>query len=289
MTKSPLISYALTSMYGDLICRLPFLNYLEKRFPNSYKSVYIDPKCSQIAPFLLNHPLIDNIYISDKDDIITEQDKDYFRRFDLAFHPYPQVTRPDYYNHWGVLEENLRMATLINGGRINPAELSLLTPEEKYPKLTQWFNIEKQEKTIAVLPFSGYNNDPSIQKRSPSKEWWLELVKKLRDKGYRINQYGSPKSELLDHAAVFDRRKLGLFDMVKEVLSCELSISTDSGSAWILGAYGTKQVIIYSNYLNDHHTNTDAFKPLNCKGNAHYVFGANGINGIPQEEILKLI
>jgi len=276
-------------MYGDAICRLPFLNYLEKKIPNSYKAVYLDPKCSQLASLLLNHPLIDRIYISDKDDVITDQDKQFFNQFDLVFYPYPQLTRPDYFNHWTVLEENLRMATLLSGERINPAELSLITKEETLPKLNQWFSVERKEREIALFPFSGYGNDPSILKRSPSKLWWMELVKKLNEAGYQVNQYGSPKSELLDHSAVFDRRKLSLFDMVKEALGCDLSISTDSGSAWILGAYGARQIICYTNYLENHYNNTSAFCPLNCKGNAYHLFGAGGINNISINEILKVV
>ncbi len=53
------------SLIGDTIMALPILNWAERRWPGSYKHWQVARKCSQSAQLYLNHPLIDQIVISD--------------------------------------------------------------------------------------------------------------------------------------------------------------------------------------------------------------------------------
>ena len=50
---------------GDLITSLPVLHLLEKKYPNSYKTVSVAKKNSVFAQLLYNHPLIDRIHINE--------------------------------------------------------------------------------------------------------------------------------------------------------------------------------------------------------------------------------
>lgn len=277
------------SLFGDCVLSLPFSTYLKKKYPNSLNIVYIDQKCAQIIPFLLNHPKIDGFRISEESDKFSAADQDYFKTFDLAFYPFPQLTRSDFYNHWNQAEEIFLMSTLMDGRRIDPKEYNTLTEEEKYPRLTKWFKTEKQDKTkIAIWPKSGYaDGQASIDLRSPSIKWWEELVVDLNKLGYEILLFGHPKSDYIKGA--IDRRNLSLFDAVKETLSTFCSIGTDSGSQHIIGALGFPQIILYTNYSPNHFQNFTATLPLNWAGNLHGIFGVGGINDIKREKVIELV
>lgn len=279
------------SMLGDIIVSLPFLNYLEKVYPNSYKCAYIDKKCGQIAPFLINHSLIDKIQVSDESDKITQKDIDFINGFDLKFHPFPQHPgEHDWFNKRNIIEETFRMNFLIGQGYINPNEYEKLTEEEKKPRLYQWFNTKRENKTIALWCESGYaNQDETINQRSPSFEFWSKLVDILV-KDYKVIQLGHPNSKLLENKKIIDLRNLSLFDAVKISLGCDLVIGTDSGSQWIIGAYGHPQICLYTNYKKDHIQNKKAFLPVNYKNNLVDIYGKDGnINNIEVEEVLEKV
>lgn len=277
-------------MLGDCIASLPFLTYLEKIYPNSYKMVYIDKKCAHITPFLLNHPLIDKIYISDEIDKVSEKDEAYFRQFHMVFEPFAPVYLQDWFNTIHITEMTFRMNLLRGQGFIYPKEYDLLTEEEKCPRLEQWFDAPKfPAKTVAIWPFAGYgNNDPTIELRSPNEHWWKHMVEELVDAGYFVSQYGHPLSPVIgDGHYLTDRRELSLFDAIKETLRCDLSITTDSGSSWLLNAYGAKNITLYTNYKENHTTNVDAYVPKNFKNNLISIWGNGNINNISHEEVIN--
>ncbi len=280
------------SLLGDIIVSLPFLNYLERCYPHSYKAALIDKKCAEaITPFLINCPLIDKIYVSEERDKVTQKDLDFFNKFDIVFNPFPQHLKEDYYNDHHFIRETFGMNEIMGTNqRIDINEFDRLTPEEQKPSLIPWFDISKQTKTIAIWPFSGYtkNNSIEINLRSPSKEWWHKLVEMIPS-DYKIMQFGHPKSELLECDYVIDCRNLSLFEAAKLSMGCDVSISTDSGIGWILGAYGVNQIVLYTNYAPNHITNLDSYVPTNSKNNLISMFGAGGINNINQETVIENI
>lgn len=275
------------SMIGDIIASLPFLEYLEKLCPNSYKCAYIDKKCSSIIPFLINHPLIDNIKISEKRDEFSENDIKFAKNFNVIFDPYSQHLDNYYYNYVSILEESFRMNRVLNGGYVNPSERNVLVGKEKYPKLYQWFDVEDRKDTIALWCKSGYgNNDPTINLRSPSIDWWEKLVDKIHAKGYKTVCFGHPLSEYPKNSKFLD---LPFFDAIKFSLGCRRTISCDSGPAWIIGAYGYPQTVLYTNYLPFHVKNLDATVPFNHNDNLISFFGEKGINNIDLEKVIDNI
>jgi len=281
------------SRFGDTVASLPFLRYLDKKYPNSYKSVSIDPMCHQIAPFLLNHPFIDNIHILGKPDQITNGDIDFFSKFSLVYHPYIPTTNQFWYNNWSLHEELFRMNLEISSGRINPDEYSTLTEEEKSPRLEQWFPIERKGNTIAIFPFSGYaNQDATTDQRSPSIYWWRGLIMKhLLPSGYKIIQYGHPKSFNLQvyFPEIVSRLNLSLFEMIRDSLGCDLAITTDSGAGHILSAYGMRHIVLYTNWRENHKSNLTALLPINYKKNLTNLFCKGNINNTSHEEVMNAI
>lgn len=280
-------------MIGDIICSIPFFSLLEKFYPDSQKTLYIDPKCRAIEPLLKGHRLINDIYISDKNDEFTELDRNFIEEqgFGVVFNPYT-INLHQWYNTFDIRYANLATmeAILPKITGITKESLDLLNSEEWKPRLNQWFPVKrKTKKSIALLPFSGYHSDSTIDKRSPSVEWWGKLIPLLEKMGFDLYQFGHPKSTRLDFPNVIDRRDLSLFDMIKEILGCSMVIGTDSGSMHILGAYGFPQITLYTNYMENHYQNFTAFLPANCDNNDIPIFGEGGINNISHKEVVESI
>ncbi len=290
MTKSPSIFASKPSRIGDHITFLPFWTYLRRKYPNSYITSYIDKSCVQLAPFLINFPYIDNIRISETENRFSDNDKKFASKYDIIFNPYPQLTSSDYYNFHNVAKENFIMSEVLIDGlfcKIDPKEYDALTKEEKCPKLEQWFNVIRYPKTIALWCFAGFAL--TDKKRSPNHEWWIKLCIALTMMGYDLMIFGHPSVEKLEYSGATDYRHLSLFDSIKMSLGCDLTISCDGGSSWIVGAYGAKQIVLYSNYLPNHTSNFDAFVPLNHKNNLISFFGKDDINSINQIDVLNAI
>ena len=260
------------------------MRLVKNTFPDSYINFFIDKSCSQISQFLLNHECIDKISISkekDRADFELNNLKDY----SYIFHPYPNITKNDYYNYHSVQKENFIMSLEYSWEenswrRISEDLYDYLNADEKKPKLNLWFDVERHNNTIAIFPEAGYNNnDPSIVKRSPNTEWWNKMEALLSKKGFNIVKLGFK-----------DKPNMSLFDVIKFALGCDLVLSTESGAAHIIGAYGHPQIVFYTNYKDDHHSNLDAFVPFNYKNNLLSFCGADkNINNISQEEIISTI
>lgn len=286
------------SLTGDLIVSLPTLTFFEKIYPSSYKVVYIDRKCWQVASLLINHPLIDKIYISEEKDNVTENERSYFNGFDIVLEPYGHNhSHPFWYNYFSVQEETFKLnyfSKNINSkeipyylGYINSLEWEKLTPEEQHPKLYQYFDLSEISKSsIALWAEAGYaNNDPTIKQRSPSVNFWQDLIIDLTKLGYDINQYGHPNSTLLN--GVNDRRNLSLLEATRESLACKLCVTTDSGASHVLNAYGKECVCLYTNWRTNHNFYYDSLCPVNWKNNLVKVFGLNNIDNINKEEVIN--
>ncbi|MEK6880494.1 MAG: hypothetical protein AABY22_12835, partial [Nanoarchaeota archaeon] len=229
--------------YGDIILSLPHLNWLEKQYPDSYKVAAISPACKQIIPLLYNHPLINNIYVTENDENFTVEDilkSGSFGSFDEYYNPFPQVTDSGWFNKRHIsLELFIMNCDLLNNERRTLLEYNSLDEQDKFPKLNPWFKSNKHKNCIAILPETGYGNlDSTIKQRSPTKEFWTSLTDPLVKRGYHILQFGHPKSEKLEHKNIEDCRNLSFFDMIKEILGCELLIGTDTGAMHVINAYG---------------------------------------------------
>lgn len=266
------------SLIGDSIMALVILNFLERRFPGSYKYWQVARKCGQAAPLFFNHPLIDKIVISDCEEGMGPKDRELAAQCQIVFdvmpnHPFEQ----DWPNYRDIYQETFIMAGLP------PEEYHKLPPEEQRPKLVKWFNVEPLPKHIAIWPCAGYGVE---NKRNPSQAWYKVLVKMLNEVGFKVIQFGHPRDFALEGAAQ-DMRHLSFFDQIKMSLGCDLAVSTDSGSGLVLGAYEMRQVSLLTNHFPGHVRNLTAFAPNNPV-NTNFV-GVNGADNISQREVFERI
>lgn len=297
------------SLIGDLIMSLPQLTYFKKKYPSSYIYFVIHKKISYCAPLFFNHPLIDNIrisqewssfgdddyYIASKCDILTTSlDNIKMKINDRSHHD-----RDDWYNVRNCLIEN----SLMSG--INDLE-SVLSKDELYPKLEMWFdpgyesiqkkgaytykkienkNNQKLTKYISIWPFAAYGRSKD---RSPTLKWWEKTIKTLIDKGFSIVHCGYINEPDL-HQISQNYKKITDLDFITQIkisLGTNFSIGTDSGSMWVLGAYSHPSIHLMNSWADGHKDNLLAFEPLNK--NSQTIFNEENCDKINIDELISL-
>ncbi|MEK6881177.1 MAG: hypothetical protein AABY22_16270 [Nanoarchaeota archaeon] len=267
------------SLLGDIATYLPVLTLVEKFFPNSSKTFFINKKCAQILPLLANYPLIDRIYIGQFDEGIGLNDIDFIKKHNHYLEVNPQHRRWDWYN-----DEQASPNMVMENFNMVGMNWKLLNDNELVPKLVKWFDIDKKEtKSIALWGWAGYFRDKN---RSPTLEFWNKLVNALYHNDYKIYQFGHPNEPKIDFAMRCN--ELAFFDQIKHSLGCSLSLNTDSGSGLILGCYeGYRQITLLTNWMQNHNCN---FNVLTSKNpNNISLFAKDGCDNIPQEKVLDYV
>jgi ADP-heptose:LPS heptosyltransferase len=265
-------------MIGDSIMSLPVLNFLEKKYPGSYKFFVIGKKFSQSAPLYINHPLIDKIHILQNDETLGPKDEEIKNSCDIVININPQHKFVDWYSKYSCVEETFQMAGF------GLEELKKLPLEDQAPRLYKWWkeSSEINKNYIAIFPFAGYGK---ISKRSPSQNWWRNFLKKIID-NYKILHFGSDNEPVLsNHENYHKLTHLSFFDMIKLSLTTKICIGTDSGSSWIMGAYGHRQI----NLLTDEPIGSNGLIPENYLSNSINLFGKKNCDDILHEDIINII
>lgn len=284
MNKNFKIFSGRASLIGDTIMFLPVLNYLELKYPNSYKIFPISQKTSQSAPLFINHPLIDKIHILGEYEGLSKEDAELIKSCQVSINPFPQHPDvQDWWNYYNCTEETFRMAGLDIG------EFHSMPEEFKKPKLSKWFKTQKYEKTIAIWPFAGYNQSST---RNPSNIWWEKTLKHIEDNfNSKIFHFGAESEPNLgkDLKNYYNMTSLSFFEMIKMSLGCDLMIGTDSGSSWVIGAYGAPQINLIIKNAPNHFKNLEAFAPENYLNNKIDLFGLNGPDSISSEDIINTL
>jgi ADP-heptose:LPS heptosyltransferase len=282
------VSYGLV---GDLIMGLPVLRYFEKKYPGSYKIWAIEKKVGFMAPFFLNHPLIDNIRITQEWNSFGVEDYAIANTCDVKCTMDNWYHNPiDWYNYRNCVEETARVAGIYDLKEV-------LTEDEMIPELYRWFDVgpddpnfqtyskqntktELNDNTIAIFPFATATSSIA---RSPSIRWWLDLIYGLTRMGYKVYQFGYPSDTMM--ADWYNGKSF--FDQVKIALSTKMSIGTDSGNMWVMGAYNHPAIHLMTNWMQHHHQNFDALLPVNRNG--HKIFAEGGTNNIQIEDVLNKV
>jgi len=281
-----------SGMIGDMIMALPVLHWVEQMYPKSYKYWAIGQRFSQAAQLFINHPMIDKILIlKTPEKLQNEEDIKIAKTCDLHFDITPQ--HPDgmpgvncfWWNKYSLCEETFRMAGLP------VSEYHKLPKEFKKPKLQKWFTTENHKKTIGIWPFAAYGKELH---RSPSLQWWEELISQLIDINYKIHVFGHPNDPVIfenknHNENIIYKRNLTFFDQIRASLECELCINTDSGSGWVLGAYGHNQISLLSRSAPNHYQNDLAFAPENWAGNNINIFNENSCSNIEHKDIIRIL
>ena len=266
---------------GDLITSLPVLHLLEKKYPNSYKTVSVAKKNSVFAQLLYNHPLIDRIHINEILENPNKEDIDFFKLHDLIIPPNLQHSDRYWYNKQHMVQENFTMMGLDWGD---------LEPELRAPRLIKWFDTENRPKTIAIWPMAGNGLDA---KRSPTKEWYKKLVLRiLAETDLKVIQFGHPNDfDILNSPESKDKffvaKHLDFLDQIRTTLGCSLMIGTDAGSSLVMGAYEFPQITLLTDWMENHVSNFDALAPMN-KNNIS-IFEKGGCDNANQDQVMKAI
>ncbi len=282
------VSYGLV---GDLIMGLPVLTYFEKKYPGSYKVWAIEKKVGQMGQFFLNHPLIDKIQITEEWSGFGIGDYDLastcIKQCNMGAWQHSPV---DWYNYRDCIEETARVAGVDD-------LLSVLGYEDLYPKLERWFNVGPEDpqyntyskyaphqavndNIVSIFPFATGNGNIA---RSPSVRWWNELVYHINGMGFKVWQFGSQSDHKIDGTIYFNTKTF--FEQVKIALSTYLTIGTDSGSMWVMGAYSQPAIHVITNWSQNHHTNFSALVPANRNG--MIAFAEGGANAVHHDDVLS--
>ncbi len=262
-----------SDLIGDTVMCEPSLRYFEKIYPNSYKYWHLLGKTSQAASLWLNHPLIDRLKISKNLESYDEEDYEIMRKCDIVINTRPQHKIEDWYNYYNCVEETIQMAG-INLDHFN----SILTEEERRPKLYKWFKEglfeeekvgycvnetfhTKKIKNIAIQPFCGYGKGLN---RSPDAGFWSKLIEKLLSLDYYVYHYGFVNEPSLSSKAGYKKlTHLPFFEQIKAALDSEIIVGGDSGFMWTVGAFSHKAVQLITNWLPNHNRNLLALAPVN--------------------------
>jgi hypothetical protein len=248
-------------LIGDVISAIPQLYYYEKKYPGSFKSWGLARKVSQMAPLLLNHPLINQIFIFDGEEgPQSKRDFDFINSHDIILNGNPSHLDNRYPQEFTIYSESWRM------GGLDIKDWNKLTEEERRPKLEKWFKPESRPinsgKIVSLWGFASYGNRE--QKRNPTKKWYEELVSKLINQNIHVVQFGHPNDPVLfdnwdwsegsPQSFYYHRlNHLDFFTQIKTTLSTDCMLGTDSGSSLIMAAYNFRQVTL----LTDHWGNAN--------------------------------
>jgi len=263
------------SLIGDTVMSLPILEYLSSKYGKYHLYFSIAKKCQQGAPLFLNQKRISEIKISDLDEDLGPDDQRIMDGCDIVFDVKPPHPREsDWYNYRNCVEETAMMAG------IDPKNVYGINPD-----LKAYWPLNRVKNTVAIWPFAGYGRG---LERSPSQEWWNSLLKPLVDK-YKIIHFGTENEPNLIISENYVRKtNLTFFDQIKETLSCEACIGTDSGSMWCIGAYGViPQLNLITNWLSGHHTNPLALAPTGKL--AENIFAPGGCSNIDTKTVERFI
>lgn len=289
------VSYGIV---GDLIMALPVLTYYEKEYPGSYKYWVIEKKCSQSIPLFINHPIIDRIKVTDEWSGFGDEDKRIHAVCDIKSPLCQSHENSHWYNDFNCIEETAKMAGVSNLNEV-------LSKEEMYPYLEKWFapgiksviNTGYTDKydnsnnnlmfsnSVAIWPFAGYG---SKENRSPSVEWWKNAVEKIVGLGIKVYHYGYVNEETLSNSSLYIKCvESTFFDQIKCSLESTVSVTTDSGSGWVLGAYSHNSIYLMTNWLPNHTRNWSALEPVNKNGIS--IFEKGGCDNIKTDHFIEIL
>jgi len=128
---------------------------------------------------------------------------------------------------------------------------------------------KKYNNVVSIWPFAG---SPG---RSPSEQWWSKCIHELIDNGYDVFHFGMPSDpKLSDSKNYYIFPHMSYFEQVKAALATKLSIGTDSGAMWVMGAYSHPAINLMTNWLQNHNSNLLSLEPKNKNGITLYESGS---------------
>lgn len=254
--------------YGDLFINLAACRILKQLDPGSHLTFVINGNYRAAAPFFLDQPDIDKIHITSRvfdgfDDTDWEWVKT--QKFNHVFNP-----MQDHLDMWWFHRNQSLECAHMHGLSIPASETGKLS-------LNRWFNLNEDFKEwVAIQAFAGSYDSQNKKQLSPARA--QEIVDVLVNKGYRVLQLGLESEYKLNQTV---RIPNNYFDMIRDMLSCRLLITTDSGTSWAASCYDLPTLGLYSHeyYSKEYVKNIQPINP-----NAIYLDEEN-VNQISMESI----
>jgi ADP-heptose:LPS heptosyltransferase len=265
------------SLIGDIIMSLPVLQKLCEIVDKPYVYFSIAQKCKQSAPLFYNHPLIQEIKISDQFEDLGENDFKIIKECDIVLPVRPNPPDQfDWYNYRSLIEETTRMAGFSQS--FTADTVPILYVNKEIPHIKQ--------KTIAIWPFAGYGKGSS---RSPNIEWWKNTCDALTRKGFNILHCGVNNEPDIFTGDQYSRiTNLEFADQIYYSLGCCGAIGTDSGSMWVIAAYHQiPQINLITNWLPNHNKNLLSLAPVGKK--VRNLYADNGCSNININDVVNSV
>jgi len=209
--------------YGDLFINTVPARSIKDNYPDAYIIQPINIKFESVAPLFAENKYIDEIYFTENyDNWPSEKDRQYLidQKFDAIFSAMPGHRNGEWANWWQL--------------RHQAAEACyrdyIPIPNDLSVKLTKWFDVDRNHKTVCITPFGG-NED--CEKRLTT-EGAQKVVNFLNKLGYDVIHIAISSDPNLDNAI---RYESNYFNAVKMILSSDALISVDTGFTWCLSGY----------------------------------------------------
>ena len=276
------------SQIGDSIAALSVYAYIRHRYPEAYTYWQIARKHVHAVPLFYNHPLLNQIVISDCDEGMGPRDISIARGCSVVFNVMPD-------HAFGEIWPNVRnfyQETFIMSG-LTMEQWKTVPEHLLRPRLVQWFPVERFPKTIAYWPCAAYGATQIRRSRHATRVWAESLVARLLMEGYNVIQFGHSN----DHAETggtlegcyADMRGEPFMEQIKRSLGCDVIIGTDSGAGIALGAYESNpnQISLLTDHYPGHTENLTAFQPWNP--NNRSLVGVGSADAISVDEVAQLV
>jgi hypothetical protein len=276
------------SQIGDALASLCVTAYMRWHFPNCYVYWQLARKHVHALPLLYNHPLIDNLFVSDCEEGYGPRDIEIARSAHIHLPLMPE--HPEPHIPWPTVRSFYQETFVMSGLTMDHWNSVPDSAAALRPRLTQWFTIERRPKTIAYWPCAAYGQTQIRRSRNASRPWAQSLVARLVSEGYTVLQCGHPR----DYAdcggpleGATDVRHLSFMDLIKVSLGCDAIIGTDSGAGIAFGAYGHPQVTLLTDHFPGHTTNLTAFEPWNP--NNRSLVGVGSADAISLDSVVEAL
>jgi ADP-heptose:LPS heptosyltransferase len=225
----------LAGLAGDLVISTPAIREFKRIYPEAHLTIATGPQCKHMRALLAGMPEINEFHAwKTYKDWPAKADKNFLnkQKFDMVFNPFPQHTRPDWYNAWHYTHETALML-----GLPAPTDCQCKLGYQPKPAVGN-------EKLVTLSMFSSGTQFSKTLRL----EQLAELAVKIREKGFIPVQIGSNDLKIAGYEW---RGDLTMPQAVDLMASSHRHITVDTSFSWIASAYQLPVIGLYGrNYSN---------------------------------------
>jgi len=270
-------------LLGDLVTSISILNILKKKYPESHITWPVAKKTRSAIQFIQNHPLIDDIIVSEDDEgNIYKFHEEVFHQaqdklpFDVQINCNPQAR----YGWYNIADAHLLKENCLIAG-FTEEDYDSLPENEQIPKLYTNDVVIDRAPFITIQTTAGYGQDI---KRSPSLTWWGSLVSKIN---LDIVQIGHPQDVKI--AGTIDKTEINFKEQFDWIHNSKVFIGLENGVSWIAGMYGKVPMVnLLTNAQSSHIQNESAWSPRSHMPKIDH-FSWDDINGIDTLKVINSV